>query len=540
MLNIMRHGMQSRSFKAIIFIFITLAVGSMVLSDVGGFFRGGSFGRNVVAKIGDAEITLPEFDQTYRQTLQQAQLPPEQAQAMKLPLIVLQQEASRQLVLQAAKKTGVMVSEKTIANMLAEQLAQIKGPETPAQKLQNALQQIGLSEAGLIAQMRADLAANIFQNASQYNVKTVPSLMPAAFYALRTEQRQALMVPLRARDVPMPKTPNDTTLQAYYKENASRYKTAETRDVDIFELSQTQMAAAAKLEDTDLAERTKALYADNTDYQKKPFAEIKPELEKQAASEALDTYLLSLNKNLDQAVAEGQSLANIAREYGGELKSLTNLSTQNSATTLGRLKFGDKATKKVLDTLNTLNSGETSPLIDTDNGGLLLVQIGKVTPSTLPSFAEKRQAVLADFVAQARADAAADLANTIIGAYDAKKPDAWQNLAKQKGLTIATLPNIKRGDTNPQVPTPVANLLFSLSAASPLSSTQINDETMLVFLNKITPSKAATEKDLTDTTSQLAQSFGQDAMQAFSQAWEKQIPAQLNQELLVKTYALPQ
>jgi hypothetical protein len=63
---------------------------------------------------------------------------------------------------------------------------------------------------------------------------------------------------------------------------------------------------------------------------------------------------------------------------------------------------------------------------------------------------------------------------------------------------------------------------------------------MLVFLNKIVAGTPATAQDITNNQTQMAQSFGQDALQAFGQAWEKQIPTQLNTALVSKTYNLPQ
>lgn len=540
MLTIMRSGLKSRGFKAIIFVFIALAVGSMVLSDVGGFFRDGNFGRNVVAKIGDTELSLPAFDQTYRQTLQQAQLPPEQAQAIKLPLIVLQQEVSRQLVMQAAKITGVVVSEKTVANLVAEQVAQIKGPETPAEKLQNALRQMGLSEAALVAQMRNDLSQNIFQQASQYAVKNVPPILPQAQHALQTESRQALMVPLRLRDMPAPKTPDDNVLKAFYEENASRYRTPESRDVDVFILSQKQMAREATLSADDMAARTKTLYADNADSFKKdgkvlPFDKVQAELVKQATAEAMDDYLLSLNKNLDQSVAEGMSLTDIAKEYKGQVQHIASVSPSK----LAALNLGDKTTNKLKEAASTLGMGETSSLIDTADGGLLLLQVSKITPSALPAFAEKRQAVLDDFLTQARQDAVGDLADKLISAYDAKKPQAWQDLAKQKGLTVATLPSVTRAAENAQVPRPVQDLLFSLTTKSPISTAQVNGETMLVFLHKTTVGQKATPQDIAKLHDQLANSWSQDALQSSGQAWENIIPTQMNQDLITQTYLLP-
>ena len=101
----MRKGKGAGVVKFIFMSLLVLAAGGLVLSDVGGFFRGG-IGNNDVAAVGDQNIPITSFDMKLRRTLTRIGMSPQQAYQLGYTNQFLNSEIQSMLLQQAAIETG--------------------------------------------------------------------------------------------------------------------------------------------------------------------------------------------------------------------------------------------------------------------------------------------------------------------------------------------------------------------------------------------------------------------------------------------------
>ncbi len=78
----LRSGKTGAVLKFILFSLLLLAMGGMVFTDVGGFFRNGITGSRDVATVGQTPLSIVQFDHMARKNLERIGMSPAQAYKM--------------------------------------------------------------------------------------------------------------------------------------------------------------------------------------------------------------------------------------------------------------------------------------------------------------------------------------------------------------------------------------------------------------------------------------------------------------------------
>src|SRR5262245_44983148 len=142
----MREGASGGFVKIVLFGLLTVAVGGLVLMDVGGFFRGG-VRRSDVAKVGSEKIQIAAFDRDVRSSLACVGIQP--GEALKLGYIneILGAEIRNSLMHQAAGDLGVQVSKQRLAQQIGRIIApMVEEGQPPQAVLDQILRSQGMSE----------------------------------------------------------------------------------------------------------------------------------------------------------------------------------------------------------------------------------------------------------------------------------------------------------------------------------------------------------------------------------------------------------
>ncbi len=261
MLQSLNSGLNSKILRGLFGILLLAALAGLALTDVGGFFRNGGFSRSDLAKVGNTELSVQQFDPIYRHQLQTAGIGPDQARAMGLPNMILQQEITRQTLLQAAKRVGINVSDTYVAKHLQKQLKFVPVPGSDKDKLQTILQSMNLSEAEFVAAIKGDTAAQLFSDTISGQIKAVPATMASAVNAAATQSRQAEIITLTENNLPAVKAPTDAELQKYLDENKDLYQVPEQRTITIATIAQDKLVPAVTIDDAVV----RKYYDDNKD-----------------------------------------------------------------------------------------------------------------------------------------------------------------------------------------------------------------------------------------------------------------------------------
>lgn len=224
-------------------------------------------GTNTLAKVGDEDITIREFQRAYNTQLnsvgqQMGSLPtPQQALAMGIPSAVITRLASDAAVNRLAVNLGIGVSEARLAKMLREDpsFGDMLGSFDRSSFLR-VLQQNGYTEAEYFelqskAARRQQLALGLFAGS------TVPIAAQTLVNRYAGDTRTLEYFTLNAQSIPPVADPTDDDLKAFLTAHQADYRTKETRTVDLLALSPEILAAGKTFTDDEIAaeyERTKA------------------------------------------------------------------------------------------------------------------------------------------------------------------------------------------------------------------------------------------------------------------------------------------
>lgn len=228
----MRHGAFSGVLKFILFSLLVLAVGGLVLTDVGGFFRNGGVKNTDVAKIGRESLSIVAFDQTVNRALQSANIPAPEAYKLGYLQELLNGEIRSALMYQAAAKNGIAVSRQRIAAQVHKMVEpMVEDGEKPQEVLNKILAAQGMSEGMLVHSMAREASSGLLASALGAGFADVSDDMLRDLYQYQNETRMiniAVFSDSRLTDSPQP---TDAQLEQMYESTKENYAVPETRTV---------------------------------------------------------------------------------------------------------------------------------------------------------------------------------------------------------------------------------------------------------------------------------------------------------------------
>ena len=377
MLDAMRRQATGWVVKA----FLVLLIVSFAIWGIGDVFRTRTV-PDEIARVGGEPIptaeVVRETERTFRRLREQFGQDVERSPAVMENLLrqALAQAVARRLVERHARELGLDVDPGTLARLVREDPV-FRGPQGfDRQRFEFVLRELGLSEAGYLEQLRADLArARLVEAVS--GAVAAPERLVRELARYREERRvgRALLVPAAAED---PGQPDEATLTAWLERNAARFRVPELRAVELVVLGVEELLGESMPSEEEL----------RAAYEERRAAYTSPE-------ERTATQLLAADRAVieeaERLAREGKSFAEIASAL--EARGLT-------LSTLGPVAAG--LLPEALDrALQTLAPGGLSEPVQTPFGWHLL-HLERVTPATVRPFEEVREA-LAEELARRRA-----------------------------------------------------------------------------------------------------------------------------------------
>ncbi len=246
MLRFLRSGTHSVIFK---YLFFGLILGGtlvgVALFGVQDVFRGG-FHTDTVAKIGHEAISKRDVDRLVSQTLRAKRMTREDAYRQGVPLEELQREINSRVFLRAASDMGIVVDDATVRRQIDNLLkpATDKGM-TEAQALDNLLQSFELSEAGLVATLKSEIAVENLSHALADGAFAPPEMVND-FMKYRNEWRRGDYIKLTSADAEV-KEPSDSDLKDMYQaEMQIHYMQPEYRKFAVLVLNAQSLPGAVQ------------------------------------------------------------------------------------------------------------------------------------------------------------------------------------------------------------------------------------------------------------------------------------------------------
>lgn len=193
------------------------------------------------------------------------------------------------------------------------------------------------------------------------------------------------------------------------------------------------------------------------------FEEAKPELQDMVALERAHDTMFDLANELDDMIVAGDSLRQAALSLGLEVKTINGIDAE------GELE--DPASLQVVPSepefLAELFQGDVNfptPVVETDAGGLLTVEVTAIEDEHMRDLDEVRDQIIADWQASELAKAAAQRAREIADGVDANV--ALPALEELNGYRDSGTETLLRSDT-PKIPGSDLNLVAALFKVDP-------------------------------------------------------------------------
>lgn len=237
------------------FLFLPLIL-SFLIWGIGDMIKAAGTAR-YAAMVGNSTISTQEFQRAYSQQMetlrrQGMQISGENAKALGIGNSVLRSMIERELLLQAAKDYGIVVSDKMAAQEIQKERAfyDDKG-KFSRDKFKQLLQNAGVSEQEFVAGLRGDMSIRLLLGALQ-NSAIPPAELPKAMYILQNTKYTADVLTLSHDDVQGVGNPSDSELKEFYDTHQDKYQRPEMRRMTMATLSVKDWQKNQKPDDKEL------------------------------------------------------------------------------------------------------------------------------------------------------------------------------------------------------------------------------------------------------------------------------------------------
>jgi peptidyl-prolyl cis-trans isomerase D len=376
---------------------MALLAGSFAIWGINDIFRG--FGRASLAKIGDTEIPIEQFRQTYQDRLQQIgrelgrPLPAGSADVRGLDRLVLGEMIAQAGLDQRARQMGLGLSDTDIANHIrSDPKLQTASGQFDRAKFDLILRNIGYSEQRFVAEQRQDILRRQILDSLSADV-TTPKAWLEAINQFQNQQRNIEYIalgPAQAGAIPQP---TDEQLKKYFDERKIMFRAPEYRKIAIVAVTPAELAKWMEVSDDDLKKGYEQKLASFTTPERRHVEQIvfPTPADAQAAADRIKS---------------GTTFTGIAGERGLKEQDID----------LGTLPKSRIVDPVVADAAFSLKQGEVSAPLQTRFGAAVLVTVLKIEP-------EKTQ-TLAEATSQLRADIALERAKSQVRDLHDKIEDA--------------------------------------------------------------------------------------------------------------------
>jgi peptidyl-prolyl cis-trans isomerase D len=409
-------------------VIIGVLVLAFALWGVADIFRGSN--DNVVAEVGNTEISADDFDQQLKTQLRvlsnqtQNQITMDQAKAMGLDKNVLDQVIARAALDEQANKLGLTASQESIVAQIKTNPA-FRGTDGAFDPMLflRTLQDNNLSEETFVAITGKEIAREQLLAAATDGLVAPPGFA-RVLYDFVSERRTAEYLVVMPDEVGKVPDPTEADLSEYHKAHATQFSAPEYRAFDYVEIGPEQVSGEIDVPEADLKDQYNTHKAD---YEKPEQRDI-------------EQIAFPNKEAADSAAAKIKSPADfveVARERGLKEADLK----------LGTFSAGTGLNPKLSSAVFAVPEGGVTPPVQGPFGWVIL-RAAKVIPGQSKTFDEVRDQLKADLVKSRAAAKVTDLANKFED--DRGGGASLADSAMKQGLTLKHLAAVDRQGMTPE------------------------------------------------------------------------------------------
>ncbi len=277
---------------------------------------------------------------------------------------------------------------------------------------------------------------------------------------------------------------------------------------------------------------------DNVAPKVKAFDSVKEAIKKELLDEKAANQIVEASNQIDDALASGETLANVAKDFHIELKTIGPIRQDGSTPDSKEgMKGFEKTRADILEAAFSLETGETSSVQELPDGTYAVVQMDNVVPKTYKEFDSVKDDLAKLWIADQEDVLNRRRATEALQAVQAGTKTLEQ-VASDMGGTVRTLTVSNNKPAEAPLTDPLKTLLFENDTGSyQLAPGKGNYVLATVTAAKMPdPSKASKEdlKALRESETQAAQN---EILAIFYGEMEKKHGVKINRQILDSMYA---
>ena len=269
--------------------------------------------------------------------------------------------------------------------------------------------------------------------------------------------------------------PSEEDLASYYEENKEAFKTPEQRSVKYLVIDQKTLKNKLSVSNDEI----KAYFDENADeFKNIKFADAKQIINKKIKERKTLDVFTEESKKLEDLVASGENIDEIAAKYGKSANSFSGYSEDFEK---------NKHLAAFSEQIFVMDEKEVSyPSELTENKEIILMEVSSVTEGKIPELSAVKDEVIAEF--RKRSYREQNLAN--IKEIEQKiNPDNFVEILNEYGFRVNEV-KIDRSSNNTNIPVEVAAQVLNSSEDSVPSPIIFDDECYFVNVSKTQIDKA--------------------------------------------------
>ena len=239
--------------------------------------------------------------------------------------------------------------------------------------------------------------------------------------------------------------------------------------------------------------------------------------------------LISIANQLDDELAGGATLEEAAQILNLPVRVLEAFS-RNATDRQGDIIEGLPQSQIFRETAFVTEAGDTSLLLETDEGGYFILRVDGVIPPAPRPLEEIRNQVIADWTADQRDGQLLERAASLVARLE--EGQTLQRVAETEGLEVRTTQPMTRDETDPGI-TPSDRLpgqLFRLEVGQPTIANGPNGQIVAVLTEVV-------EAEVAALRSQLQGALAGDVLNLYATSLEREYGVSVNQAVIDRVLA---
>ncbi|POF30103.1 peptidylprolyl isomerase [Roseibium marinum] len=397
-------------------LFIALLIFSFAVWGISGFL--GNINQDTVAKVGNSDISLFDFDRTYRQDLNRLgqqfgrPLTPAEGASLGVPQQSLGKLIAEAAMNDTARNLKLGVSDERLATIIQSDPAfQGPGGRYDRSRLQQVLQANGFREDEYVLQRRAIAERSQLAEGLAGGMKAPVSYVEV-LDAYQRETRDADYLLVTADFIGEIEDPADDVLSTYFDEKKDEFRAPEYREIKFVALTPDTVARPADIREEDA----------RAEYERRSEDFSQPERRK----------VRQMTFPSQEAAVEAAAELENGKTFD-ELMSDRNLSGNDVS--LGVMSKADFLDETLGDAAFSLQEGATSGPVE-GRFSTVILNVQEVLPESTQPFEEVKAGIVQDL---AREQAEREILDLLDEVEDARAGGALlEEIGERFSLTIET------------------------------------------------------------------------------------------------------